>query len=205
VNAHNAQPAARLAVLISGGGRTLANLHDRILGGTLPAMIELVIASRECPGAALARARRLRTLVIEGRIPAERLGALLRQARADWVVLAGYLCYLEIPPDYRGRIVNIHPALLPAFGGKGMYGRRVHEAVLLSGAAESGCTVHFVDEEYDHGPIILQKRCPVLPTDTPDTLAARVFELEKQALPEALTQLIVGEGRHTLRESTPPS
>lgn len=193
MSAPPASTPARLAVLISGGGRTLANLHDRILAGALPAKIELVIASRECPGADLARARGLRTIIEPGRIPSERLLFLLRQVRADWVVLAGYLKYVEVPGEYRGRIVNIHPALLPAFGGRGMYGRRVHEAVLLSGARESGCTVHVVDEEYDHGPIILQKRCPVLPSDTPDTLAARVFELEKQALPEALAQLIVAD------------
>lgn len=189
---------ARLAVLISGGGRTLANLHDRIAAGLLPARIELVIASRDCPGVHLARSRGLRTVIEPGRIGAERLLALLRQARADWVVLAGYLQRVPVPEEYRGRMINIHPALLPAFGGRGMYGRHVHEAVLRSGAGESGCTVHLVDEEYDHGPIILQKRCPVLPTDTPDTLAARVFELEKEALPEALAGLIAsGQPRGT--------
>lgn len=182
--------AARLAVLISGGGRTLVNLHDRIRDGTLPASIVLVIASRECPGAARARERGLRTMVVDGEIPSGRLGAILRDAGVDWVVLAGYLKYVHVPPGFGGRVVNIHPALLPSFGGKGMYGRHVHEAVIRSGARESGCTVHVVDEQYDRGPILLQKRCPVLPDDTPDTLAARVFELETRALPQALASLI---------------
>jgi len=185
---------ARLAVLISGGGRSLVNLHDRVLDGTVPATIELVVASRECPGSARARARGLRTVVVEGEIPPDRLGDLLRGARVDWVVLAGYLKYLHVPPGFAGRVVNIHPALLPEFGGKGMYGHRVHEAVLRSGARESGCTVHLVDDRFDHGPILLQRRCQVLPADTPDTLADRVFELEKRALPEALAALIRSEG-----------
>jgi phosphoribosylglycinamide formyltransferase-1 len=104
-------------------------------------------------------------------------------------VLAGYLKLVNIPPGYERRVVNIHPALLPGFGGAGMYGHRVHEAVLASGDGESGCTVHFCDEVFDRGPIILQKRCPVLPGDTPDMLAARVFDLECRAYPEALQLL----------------
>lgn len=180
---------ARLAVLISGGGRSLINLHDRCLDRSVPASIELVIASRECPGAALARDRGLATIVEPGVIPADRLASILRPHRVDLVVLAGYLKLLRVPPGYEGRVINIHPALLPAFGGRGMYGHHVHQAVLASGVRESGCTVHTVDAEYDRGPIILQKRCPVLPDDTPDTLAARVFELEKQALPEAVAIL----------------
>src|SRR5205814_1238565 len=137
---------ARLAVLLSGGGRTLANLLDQIGAGTLPATIELVIASRESPGAQRARDAGIPVQVIPGVIPAARLGALLREHRIDWAILAGYLKLVQVPPGYEGRIVNIHPALLPSFGGAGMYGERVHPAVLPSGATESGCTVHLVDE-----------------------------------------------------------
>ena len=190
------QPRAdfpRLAVMISGGGRTLVNLLDRIADGTLAARIPLVIASRECPGAQRARERGVGSvLVMPGRIPASRLEAVLAEHGIDWVVLAGYLHLLEIPPRYQGRVVNIHPALLPEFGGSGMHGRRVHEAVLASGRAESGCTVHLCDAEYDGGPIVLQKRCPIFPGDTPEALAARVFELELKAYPEALRMLLSG-------------
>jgi phosphoribosylglycinamide formyltransferase-1 len=112
--------------------------------------------------------------------------AEVERARADLVVLAGYLHLLPIPESWRGRVLNIHPALLPKFGGKGFYGERVHRAVLAAGERESGCTVHYVTDEYDSGPPLLQLRVPVLPDDTPETLAARVFEAEKRALPAAI-------------------
>ena len=185
----------RLAILLSGSGRTLLNIHDHILAGDLPAEIALVVASRECLGADRARERRLPTEVVPGDIPPDRLDALLAEHRIDWVVLAGYLRRLPIPPAYQGRVVNIHPALLPAHGGPGMYGDRVHAAVLAAGETESGCTVHLCDAQYDTGPIILQKRCPVLEGDTPHTLAARVFELETQAYPEALKLLLARDVR----------
>ncbi len=181
---------ARLAVLISGGGRSLLNIHDAIVAGSLRASIPLVIASRDCPGVVRARERGLNVRVIPGRIPRDSLEQVLVEHRIEWVVLAGYLSYLEIPDRCRGRVVNIHPSLLPAFGGPGMYGHHVHEAVLSAGAKESGCTVHLVDDRYDEGPIVLQLRCPVLPGDTPDTLAARVFELECRAYPQALRTLV---------------
>ncbi len=181
---------ARLAIMLSGGGRTLANLLNHIRAGTLPASVGLVIASKESAGAQRARDAGLSVEIIPGVIPAPRLGALLQEHRIDWVVLAGYLKFVNIPPGFEGRIVNIHPALLPAFGGAGMYGQRVHEAVLRAGAAASGCTVHFVDDQYDHGKVILQRSCPVLPSDTAQSLAARVFELECEAYPEALRMLL---------------
>lgn len=183
---------ARLALLISGGGRTLLNIHDGITRRELNATINLVIASAECPGATLARERNLHVEVIPGEIPATTLAHTLDQHRIDWVLLAGYLKLLHIPSSYRGKIVNVHPALLPKFGGHGMYGRRVHEAVLAAGETESGCTVHFCDHEFDTGPTILQRRCPVLANDTPETLAARVFEEERKAFPEAIRMLIAG-------------
>ncbi|HZW09246.1 MAG TPA: phosphoribosylglycinamide formyltransferase [Phycisphaerales bacterium] len=185
---------ARLAVLLSGGGRTLTNLLDEIDAGRLHAEVALVIASRECPGAQKARDRGLAVEVVPGVIPGPDLQHRLAGARIAWVVLAGYLKYVNVPPAYTGRVVNIHPALLPHHGGHRMYGDRVHEAVLAAGDAESGCTVHLVDEHYDQGRIILQRRCPVLPADTPQTLAARVFEQERVAYPEALRHLFAEYG-----------
>ena len=112
--------------------------------------------------------------------------AVCEAADVDLVCLAGWLRLLKIPPTWAGRVLNIHPALLPKYGGPGMYGRRVHEAVLAAAERESGCTVHVVTDEYDAGPVLLQRRCPVLPGDTADTLAERVFELECDAYPEAI-------------------
>jgi formyltetrahydrofolate-dependent phosphoribosylglycinamide formyltransferase len=197
----------RLAVLLSGSGTTLQNLIDRIADGRLKAEIVLVIASK--PGVAgLTRAR-------EAGIPAklvdrkayatvdafsEALFARCREAGSDLVCLAGFLQLIRIPEDFRNRVMNIHPALIPAFCGKGYYGHKVHEAVLSSGITVSGCTVHFADNEYDHGPIILQRTVPVLTTDTPDSLAARVFEQECEAYPEAITSFAEGRLRIEGRE-----
>ena len=182
----------RLAVMISGGGRTLLNLLDRIAKGDLQAQVALVIASSECAGAEKSRAAGLPTLVIPGRIPAQKLETVLREHRIDWVVLAGYLKLVDIPPAFNGRVVNIHPALLPKHGGPGLYGHFVHEAVLKAGDKVSGCTVHLCDSRYDTGPIVLQREVPVLPGDTPDSLAARVFEAEREAFPQALRKLLSG-------------
>jgi phosphoribosylglycinamide formyltransferase-1 len=187
-------PLPRLAIMLSGSGRTLVNLCDAIARGELPAEIGLVIPSKECPGAARARERGLASWVLPGVIPKSRILSVLRDHRVDWVVLAGYLKKVEIPDAYRGRIVNIHPALLPDFGGPGMYGRRVHQAVLDAGMKHTGCTVHLCDDDYDRGPILLQRTCPVLPGDDSHTLAARVFEEEKKAYPEALRRLLAPHG-----------
>lgn len=180
----------RLAVFVSGGGRSLVNLHDHIRDGRLRARIAVVIASSPCPAVTRAAEREIPCEVHPGEIPADRLGTILAPYSPDLLVLAGYLKRLHIPEAYRGRAVNIHPALLPKFGGKGMYGHRVHEAVLAAREPESGCTVHYCDAEYDTGPIILQRRCPVVPGDTPETLAARVFEAEKQAYPQAIAMVL---------------
>lgn len=182
----------RLAVMLSGSGRTLLNLIEQTRAGKVPATINVVIASRECLGAQRARESGIETVVIPGVIPADRLAQELRLRRIDWVVLAGYLKFVQVPAAYRGRVVNIHPSLLPAFGGAGMYGDRVHEAVLKAGARQSGCTVHLVDDEYDHGPVVLQRSCPVLPSDDAHALAERVFALELEAYPEALRMLLSG-------------
>jgi folate-dependent phosphoribosylglycinamide formyltransferase PurN len=180
----------RLAVFLSGGGRTMLNLHDRILAGSLHADIAAVFASRPCAGADRAIARGLPTTIINGTLAEEDLVTLLEAHRIDLAVLAGYLRLLPIPPAYDGRIVNIHPSLLPKFGGPGMYGHFVHEAVLKAGEAESGCTVHVCTREYDKGRILVQRRCPVLPGDTPSMLAARVFEQELLAMPEGIAMLL---------------
>lgn len=188
--------------MISGGGRTLMNLHGRILDGRLRAHLAVVVASRPCAGADRARAAGLATVVLGPDASLEQVVELWRAYRVDWVVLAGYLRKAPVPPEFAGRVVNIHPALLPEFGGPGMYGHRVHEAVLRAGVRESGCTVHLCDDHYDTGPVVLQRRCPVLPGDTPDTLAARVFAEECEALPEALTRLFERPARAE-RDATP--
>ncbi len=126
---------------------------------------------------------------------AERLRSVLEGHGTNLIALAGYMKLL--PPQliarFRSRILNIHPALLPKFGGRGMYGHHVHEAVLAAGERESGATVHLVDEAYDHGPVLMQKRVPVLPGDTPDTLAGRVLAVEHELYPEALRRIASGE------------
>lgn len=187
------QQRPRLAVFLSGSGRTMVNLAEVIARGELRAEIALVVASRRCKGADRARELGLPALVIEGDIPESELIALLDEHRIEWVVLAGYLRLMPVPDRWAGRVVNIHPALLPDFGGPGMYGTHVHKAVLASGAAESGCTVHLCDGRYDTGPIVLQRRCPVLEGDTAEDLADRVFEQELEAYPQALRMLLEGE------------
>jgi phosphoribosylglycinamide formyltransferase 1 len=181
----------RLVCLISGSGTTLQNLIDRIAAGRLSATIDGVIASR--PGiAGIARAERagLPVRVVASKSSeseySEWVFAAVREWSPDRVCLCGWLKLLKIPDDFAGRVLNIHPSLLPAFGGPGMYGRHVHEAVLASGALETGCTVHIADNTYDTGPILVQRRVPVLPGDTPETLAARVFVAECDAYPEAI-------------------
>jgi phosphoribosylglycinamide formyltransferase-1 len=173
----------RLGVLLSGGGRTLGNLIQRIADGRLRAEIACAISDRDAPGLEHARAAAIPTYREPD--PAAALD-LLRSHGVDLVCLAGYLRLLPIPADFAGRVINIHPALLPRFGGKGFHGAAVHRAVLAAGVAESGCTVHVCDEKYDHGPILLQKRVPVLSGDTEETLAARVFAAECEAYPEAI-------------------
>jgi phosphoribosylglycinamide formyltransferase 1 len=190
----------KLAVLVSGGGTTLQNLLDVIAAGQLNAEVRVVIGSRPgIKGLTRAADAKVMNFVVE-RAGFESLEAfsdqvfkLIDDAETDLVALGGWLSLLKIPEKYAGRVINIHPALLPSFGGKGMFGRRVHEAVINHGCKVSGCTVHFVDDSYDNGPIILQRTCPVLDDDTPETLAARVFEEEKIAYPEAIR--LVQQGR----------
>lgn len=189
----------RLAGLISGGGRTLLNVQDLIERGQLPAQLSLVLASRPCPGVERLRARGVTVDLIpaEARVRPAALSAAiterLDQAQPDLVVMAGFLSLWLIPENYYGRVMNIHPALLPSFGGQGMYGQRVHEAVLGRGCKVSGCTVHFVNNRYDEGPIIVQRAVEVAEDDTAETLAQRVFEQECIAYPEAIS--LYAQGR----------
>jgi phosphoribosylglycinamide formyltransferase-1 len=194
--------SVRLAVLISGSGTTLQNLLDHIADGGLQAQIVLVISNRvDAFGLRRAEQAEVPTDVIVPKDYASReefsqcIFDRCRQAHVDLVCLAGFLQLLQIPKDFQGRVMNIHPALIPAFCGKGFYGHRVHEAALAYGVKISGCTVHFADNVYDHGPIILQRAVPVLDDDTPDTLAARVFAEECIAYPEAIRLFAAGKLR----------
>jgi phosphoribosylglycinamide formyltransferase 1 len=191
----------RLAVLISGGGTTLRNFIEKIDEGQLDAEIALVISSNpRAGGLRFAERAGIRALVVD---PADltppefsrRLFDACRSARPDLVAMAGFLKRVDIPPDFEGRVMNIHPALIPSFCGAGMYGPRVHAAALEKGVKLTGCTVHFVDQEYDHGPIILQTPVRVEEGDTAETLAARVFAAECQAYPEALRRFAEGRLR----------
>jgi formyltetrahydrofolate-dependent phosphoribosylglycinamide formyltransferase len=181
--------SVRVAVLASGGGTNLQALLDALHDSPL-ARVARVVSNRPDAGA-LERARRAGVPATVLRDPADPTEVLAALADADLAVLAGYLKL--VPPvvvaRFHWRMINIHPALLPAFGGPGMYGRRVHEAVLASGAAESGATVHYVDEQFDRGPIIAQARVPVLPGDTAESLAARVLEVEHRLLPTVVLEL----------------
>lgn len=203
----------KIAVLISGGGRTLKNFLDLIELGKLPVEISLVISSSaQAGGIQYAEAAGVPVSVIERtnfdshEAYGEAIYTACREAEVDKVIMAGFLKFAPLPKDFAGRVVNIHPSLLPAFGGQGMYGDRVHTAVLERGCRVSGVTVHFVDNEYDQGPIIWQQPAPVFADDTPAVLAARIFELEKEAYPHVLRLLANGRvqldaGRVTIAES----
>lgn len=198
-----------IAVMLSGGGRTALNLLSRF-GSTAarsrrPRVVAAIASRPDCAGVARLEARGLRVDIVSRRdFPDEtalhdRTDELLLASGAELVCLCGWLRKFRVtaPPskrdgadrpgvDWSGRVMNIHPSLLPAFGGQGMHGERVHAAVLASGATHSGCTVHYVDDQYDHGPIILQRVVPVLPGDDVNSLAERVFTQECLAYPEAV-------------------
>lgn len=182
----------RLGALVSGGGRTVLNLQDAIDRGDLNATIEVVIAhSPIIPAVERCTERGMNVVVVEP--DADLIDQALAACAVQIVCLAGYLRKFRVGERWRNHAINIHPSLLPLHGGKGMYGHHVHDAVLLAGDAESGCTVHVADEEYDRGPTLLQRRCAVLPNDTSDTLAARIFAEECIALPETLAAIDRGE------------
>jgi formyltetrahydrofolate-dependent phosphoribosylglycinamide formyltransferase len=183
----------RLGVLISGGGTTLINILEYIRQGKLNAEVAVVISSlSKAGGVAKAKNAGLDVKIVRKKDHADidqfsdKIEAELVAANVDLVVQGGWLCLWKIPARYENRVMNIHPALLPSFGGRGMWGHHVHEAVLKAGCKISGCTVHFCTNEYDKGPIIVQRACEARSDDTPDTLAARVFEQECIAYPQAI-------------------
>ena len=183
----------RIGALASRGGRTVANVADACARGELDARVAVCVVTRADAGAAeQCRARGIAVEVVAPE-PAvtfdDRIDAALRAHGVELVCLCGYLRRFRVDA-WRGRTLNIHPALLPDFGGAGMWGEHVHRAVLAAGRRESGCTVHWVDEDYDHGATVLQRRCPVEPGDTPEVLAARVFREECLAYPEAIRRVL---------------
>lgn len=191
-----------LAILLSGGGRTLQNIIDYIHQGKLDARLALVIASRK-DAYGLERAKlagipphcvpyKLYRGDDAGKFSNE-INKILNTYPIDLVVMAGFMHLFKAGDKYRGKVMNIHPALIPSFCGKGYYGHFVHEEVLASGVKQSGCTVHFADDAYDRGPIILQSPVPVLDNDTPDILAKRVFAEECKLYPRAIQ--LFAEGR----------
>lgn len=192
----------RVAVLASGSGTTFQNLVERARAGTLGADVVALAVSK--PDAfAKARAEKLGVPCVVLARDAQKdpaalgaaVGSFLDVFDAGLCTMAGFLKLWTLPAAWRGRVMNVHPALLPAFGGRGMYGHHVHEAVLASGAKVSGCTVHFADDEYDHGQIVLQRTVPVLDDDTPETLGARVQDAEREAYPEAVALFAAGRLR----------
>jgi phosphoribosylglycinamide formyltransferase-1 len=194
------QPRLRLAVLLSGSGTTLQNIIEHIEAGRLHASIVVVISSRpDAYGLERATQHGLEALCLPrkaypgGRVYDHELNRTLDNYAPDLIALAGYLHLFRFAPHYRGRVMNIHPSLIPAFCGKGFYGFKVHQAAIDYGVKVSGCTVHFADEQYDHGPIILQRAVPVYEEDTPERLAQRVAVAEGQAYPEAIQ--LFAEGR----------
>ena len=194
------RPPLRLAVLLSGSGTTLQNLIDHIEAGKLSASIVVVISSQpDAYGLVRAKRHGLEAICIPWKASRDaqafhdQVNRTLDRYAPELIALAGFLRVFRYAPHYRGGVINIHPSLIPAFCGKGFYGLRVHQAALAYGVKVSGCTVHFVDEEYDHGPIILQRVVPVLDHDTPERLAERVAIEERKAYPEAIQ--LFAEGR----------
>jgi formyltetrahydrofolate-dependent phosphoribosylglycinamide formyltransferase len=196
---NGAREPLRIAVLLSGEGTSLENLLERIDAGEVPARVEVVLASKEKAGG-LERARRRDIPAVA--VPRKQypdvtefndaLHTVLARHEIDLVALLGFLSPFETRGQFDGRTLNVHPALIPAFSGKGFYGHRVHEAVLESGVKLTGATVHLVDGQYDHGPIVLQEAVPVEDDDTPDTLAARVQAVERELVPQAIRLFATG-------------
>ena len=190
----------KIAVLISGGGTTLKNLIDRIDAGSLNAEIALVISNNpKAGGLGFASDASIESKVISHKEFDDResfsadVFDALRASGAELIVMGGFLRQLSIPDDFENRIINIHPSLIPSFCGKGNYGSRVHQGVLDYGCKLTGCTVHFVDDDYDHGPIIAQASVAVETDDDVKSLAARVFEAECELLPQVINSIAAGK------------
>ena len=178
----------RLAILLSGSGTTYANLAEAVRDGRLPAEIAVVVSSKPGTGG-LDKAAAYGHPTAVASAP-DAVTAVLRAHRARWVAMCGWLKYWDPPAEFRGYTLNVHPSLLPAFGGPGMYGRRVHETVIAQGVKTTGCTVHEVSGGYDSGRILAQRAVPVAPDDTPDTLQVRVQAAERDLYLHVLTQLL---------------
>jgi phosphoribosylglycinamide formyltransferase 1 len=206
----------RIVVLLSGGGTTLENLFEHIDARGLPARVDLVVSSRaDAYGLVRARNHGIETALVasrdhrrpgtDGRSEpdweglSKALNAVILPRQPDLVCFAGYMCKYILPPELAGRAMNVHPALIPAFCGHGMYGHHVHEAVVKAGVKVSGCTVHFVTNDYDAGPIVVQRTCPVGDADTPEDVQQRVFREECEAYPEAIR--LFAEGRLRIEDS----
>jgi formyltetrahydrofolate-dependent phosphoribosylglycinamide formyltransferase len=184
----------KLAVLVSGVGSTLRNLCEHIASGNLQAKVALVITNNT-KAAKVIRDWRL-DLITLNRADQEMNDLLFRVcAGIDLVVMAGWNRLLTIPEEFKGRVINIHPSLLPKYGGKGFYGLKVHEAVLTNKETESGCTVHIADNEYDHGPILAQEKVLVLPDDTAESLQKRVQEAERFLYPKVIQEYLLRDSR----------
>jgi formyltetrahydrofolate-dependent phosphoribosylglycinamide formyltransferase len=189
-----------LAVLLSGSGKTLQNLIDKIGDKTLNAKIQIVISSSpDAYGLKRAKKNNIPATVVKysdynsAEVFSNAIIKEIEEYPIDLIILAGFMHLFKIPDKYSGKVMNIHPGLIPSFCGKGYYGHHVHEAVIESGVKVSGCTVHFVDNEYDNGPIIIQRSVPVHEGDTPDTLAQKIFKEECLAYPDAIN--LFAEGR----------
>ncbi|MEM7314123.1 MAG: phosphoribosylglycinamide formyltransferase [Planctomycetota bacterium] len=189
-----------IAVLISGGGTTLRNLIRHQEQDDLPVDFRLVVSSNpQAGGIDYATDASIPVKVIERNGYAttadfsQTIFDACSAAGVQLVVMGGFLKHVLIPDEFTNRVINIHPSMIPNYCGKGFYGKRVHQAVIDAGESESGCTVHFVDDEYDHGPVVDQKSVPVLPDDTAESLAARVFEAECRLLPSVIARVAKGE------------
>jgi len=196
-----------LAVLLSGGGRTLEYLAEWLEDRPEVARIVLVVSDRASAGG-LARAERrgIPTRVLPCRTPADSAAifAALEAAGAELAILGGFLRLLRVPRRWLGRVLNIHPSLIPRHAGAGFYGERVHRSVLAAGDRESGCTVHFVDDAYDHGPVIDRGVVPVVAGDSVESLADRVFAMERIVYPRAVEKVIRGEASFPRADLLPP-
>lgn len=195
-------PKFQIAVLISGGGTTLKNLIAHIESGKLPVEIAMVVSSNpNAAGIAFANVHNIPVRIAEKSKAltdtqyCELVFGPVREAGVDLVVMGGFLKHVLIPDDFTDRVINIHPSLIPAFAGQGFYGLRVHQAVIAKGCRISGCTVHYVDNEFDHGPIIAQRAVEVSENDDAETLQKNVFEVECELLPEVIRQIADASGR----------
>ncbi len=184
----------KIAVFVSGTGTNLLNIIKKTKDGFLKSEVRLVISDRGCEAIEISRSGGIQTAIIDPKNYPDESGygkvlmQNLEKCEPDLVVLAGFLKRIpnSVVKNFANRIINVHPALLPSFGGKGMYGMKVHRAVLDYGCKVSGATVHVVDTEYDHGPVLLQRCVPVKDDDTPESLASRIHQVEYEVLPEAI-------------------